>query len=66
MKCIVKDCNNKLDNRGYPVEYCDWQQGRCPHQKKAFDWNNKFDRFAALVLVPLMLLFVSIVIYVEL
>lgn len=66
MKCKVKDCNHKLDPQGYPVEYCEYQQGRCPMQKKAFDWNNKFDRFSALVLVPLMLLFVAAVIYVEL
>lgn len=64
MKCDICDKELGIDNR--PVSYCEWQQGRCPHQKKAFDWNNKFDRFAALVLVPLMLLFVSIVIYVEL
>ena len=66
MRCKVDGCNRQLDENGYPVEYCEWQQGRCPHQKHAFDWNNKFDRFAALVLVPLMLLFVSVVIYVEL
>jgi hypothetical protein len=64
MKCDICDKELGIDSR--PVSYCAWQQGRCPHQKKAFDWNNKFDRFAALVLVPLMLLFVSIVIYVEL
>jgi hypothetical protein len=66
MKCKVEGCNKQLDHMGVPVEYCDWQQGRCPMQKKAFDWNNKFDRFAALVLVPLMLVFLFVVIYVEL
>jgi len=64
MRCDI--CDKQLGIDGRPTAYCDWQQGRCPHQKKAFDWNNKFDRFAALVLVPLMLLFVSVVIYVEL
>ena len=46
--------------------YCEYQQGRCPMQKKAFDWNNKFDRFSALVLVPFMIIFLSVMIYVEL
>jgi hypothetical protein len=64
MKCEI--CDKELGIDGRPVSYCEWQQGRCPHQKKAFDWDNKFDRFAALVLVPLMLLFVSVVIYVQL
>ena len=48
------------------VEYCDWQQGRCPMQKKAFDINNPFDRFSAFVLVPIMLIIFATVIYVEL
>lgn len=66
MRCKVDGCNRQLDENGYPVEYCDWQQGRCPMQKKAFDWNNRFDRFAAIVLVPIMLLLMLGVIYVEL
>lgn len=66
MKCKVDGCNKQLDETGWPVEYCDYQQGRCPMQKKAFDWNNKFDRFSALVLVPIMLLIAATVIYVEL
>ena len=65
MKCTIEGCNKQLDN-GVPVEYCDWQQGRCPMQKKAFDINNPFDRFAAFVLVPIMLLVAATVIYVEL
>jgi len=63
MKCSVEGCNKQLDHSGVPVEYCDYQQGRCPMQKKAFDWDNKFDRFAALVLVPLMFVFLLVVIY---
>jgi hypothetical protein len=66
MKCKILGCDKKLDDQGFPISYCEWQQGRCPNQKHAFDWNNKFDKFAALVLVPLMLLFVAVVIYVEL
>lgn len=66
MICKVLGCKNQLDNDGVPVEYCEYQQGRCPMQKKAFDWNNKFDRFCALVLVPIMLLIAATVIYVEL
>lgn len=66
MKCRVEGCNKQLDNMGVPVEYCDYQQGGCPMQKKAFDWNNKFDRFSALVLVPLMFLILFMVIYAEL
>ena len=66
MKCDVEGCNKQLDFNGFPLEYCDWQQGRCPMQKKAFDWNNKFDKFAALVLVPLMFALLFVVLYVEL
>lgn len=65
-KCTVGGCETPLNEEGYPVQYCEYQQGRCPIQKKAFDINDKFDRFAAFVLVPIMLIFVSVVIYVEL
>jgi hypothetical protein len=66
MKCTVQGCNRQLDEHGSPVEYCEYQQGRCPMQKKAFDWNNKFDRFSALVLVPIMVIIFCLVVYVEL
>ena len=33
-KCIVRGCRHKLDDDGYPVEFCDYQQGRCPMQKQ--------------------------------
>ena len=66
MECKVLGCKNKLDSDGVPIEYCEYQQGGCPMQKKAFDWNNKFDKFAALVLVPLMFVFLFVVIYNEL
>jgi hypothetical protein len=66
MVCKVRGCNNKLNDLGYPIEYCDYQQGKCPMQKKAFDWNNKFDRFCAIVLVPFILIVISVVVYVEL
>ena len=66
MKCKVEGCIKQLDHIGDPVEYCDYQQGRCPMQKKAFDINNPFDRFSAFVLVPIMLLIFATVIYVEL
>jgi hypothetical protein len=64
MRCDI--CEKELGVDKRPVSYCEWQQGRCPNQKHTFDWNNKFDKFSVLVLVPLMLLFFSIVIYVEL
>ena len=66
MKCKVQGCNKQLDHMNVPVEYCDYQQGRCPMQKKAFDWNNKFDKFAAIFLVPAMLVLMFFIIYVEL
>jgi len=64
MRCDI--CSKELGADGRPVTYCDWQQGRCPHQKHRFDWNNKFDRFAATVLVPIIILVYGFVIYVEL
>lgn len=33
-KCTVRGCRHKLDFMGVPIEYCDYQQGRCPMQKK--------------------------------
>jgi len=64
MRCDI--CEKELGADGRPGTYCDWQQGRCPNQKHAFDWNNKFDRFAALVLVPIVVITYATVIYVEL
>jgi hypothetical protein len=64
MRCDI--CNKELGSDGRPATYCDWQQGRCPNQKHEFDWNNKFDKFAALVLVPIVVLTYAMVIYVEL
>lgn len=66
MRCRVGGCDRQLDKNGYPVEYCDWQQGRCPTQKKSFNINNPFDRFAIFVLVPAILLIIITVVYVEL
>ncbi len=66
MRCKVDGCQKQLNDSGIPVDYCDWQQGRCPMQKKAFDINDPFDRFAAFILVPIMLLIAGTVIYVEL
>ena len=66
MKCKVEGCTKQLDSNNTPVDFCDYQQGRCPMQKKAFDINNPFDRFSLFVLVPIMLLIAATVIYVEL
>lgn len=33
-KCIVRGCTNKIDDSGYPEVYCDYQQGRCPMQRR--------------------------------
>lgn len=33
-KCKLHGCERQLDENGYPLEYCDWQQGRCPMQKQ--------------------------------
>jgi hypothetical protein len=37
VRCKVEGCNRQLDEYGYPVEFCDWQQGRCPMQKQKLD-----------------------------
>jgi len=34
MKCKVNGCGRQLDAYGFPVEYCDYQQGRCPMYPK--------------------------------
>jgi hypothetical protein len=33
MKCKVGGCDKQLDEYGWPIEYCEYQQGRCPHKK---------------------------------
>ena len=34
VSCPVRGCNKKLDSDNLPVEYCDFQQGRCPMYPK--------------------------------
>ena len=34
VKCPVRGCNKKLDSDNIPIEYCDFQQGRCPMYPK--------------------------------
>jgi len=34
VKCPVSGCNKKLDSHNIPLEYCDFQQGRCPMYPK--------------------------------
>jgi hypothetical protein len=34
VKCPVRGCRKKLDSDNIPVEYCDYQQGRCPMYPK--------------------------------
>jgi len=36
VKCPVRGCNKKLDSDNVPIEYCDYQQGRCPMYKAEF------------------------------
>jgi len=36
-KCKVIGCDKKLDENDRPIDYCDWQQGRCPMQKEKLD-----------------------------
>ena len=35
-KCPVQGCRKKLDSNNLPLEYCDYQQGRCPMYKAEF------------------------------
>ncbi len=37
MKCVVHGCRKPLDETGFPKEYCDYQQGRCPMQRSNRD-----------------------------
>jgi hypothetical protein len=34
VKCPVPGCRKKLDSHNLPIEYCDFQQGRCPMYPK--------------------------------
>lgn len=38
MQCPVGGCDRQLDEHGLPVEYCDYQQGRCPMYKQKIDF----------------------------
>ena len=55
--CIVRGCRKKLDSMGVPVEYCDYQQGRCPMQKP-----EKLSTITQ-ILIALMLITITCVIY---
>jgi hypothetical protein len=35
VKCPVRGCRKKLDSDNLPIEYCDFQQGRCPMYPKS-------------------------------
>lgn len=37
IKCKVIGCTHKLDDHGKPIEFCEYQQGRCPMQKEKLD-----------------------------
>jgi len=56
-KCTVRGCRNQLDPMGVPVEYCDYQQGRCPMQKP-----EKLSTITQ-ILIALMLITITCVIY---
>lgn len=63
MRCDI--CNKELGIDKRPVEYCDYQQGRCPHQKHAFDWNNKFDRFLSFSIMAGLFFTLFFIIYIS-
>lgn len=46
VKCPVQGCRKKLDSDNIPIEYCDYQQGRCPMYPKA-----EFTFMAAMIYV---------------
>jgi hypothetical protein len=35
MRCDI--CKQELGPDGRPNSFCEWQQGRCPHQKEKLD-----------------------------
>ncbi len=39
VKCPVRGCRKKLDSDNIPIEYCDFQQGRCPMYKSKIEVN---------------------------
>jgi len=54
MRCKVDGCNKQLDETGWPVEYCDWQQGRCPNKKAKLSYEGHIFVGSLLVIVFLL------------
>jgi len=54
-KCPVDGCNRQLDHNGYPVEYCDYQQGRCPMQKEQLSFKGHLFLGSIFILMGLII-----------
>lgn len=59
-KCKVSGCHHKLDFMGVPIEYCDYQQGRCPMQKKP-ELSTKAQVFMTLSILVFVCIVIAIV-----
>jgi hypothetical protein len=56
VKCPVHGCRKKLDSDNIPIEYCDYQQGRCPMYLKP-----NIDLKSALFFIGIFLLLLVII-----
>ena len=55
MQCPVHGCRQVLGDDGRPLEYCDWQQGRCPMQKHKLDLVGSLTLVAMFVMLGLVI-----------
>ena len=56
VKCPIRGCRQKLDSDNVPIEYCDYQQGRCPMYTKP-----KLTFFGRLIYVLIFVLLFGII-----
>lgn len=57
-KCPIRGCHKKLDSNGFPVEYCDFQQGRCPMQNKPIKEYSKVFLYTTLTIYTCLLILI--------
>jgi hypothetical protein len=56
VKCPIRGCRKKLGSNNIPLEYCDFQQGRCPMYPKT-----DFTFIAVLVYILIFVLLFGVI-----
>jgi hypothetical protein len=56
VKCPVPGCRKKLDSNNIPIDFCDYQQGRCPMYPKT-----EFTFLAAMIYVSILIVLFGVI-----